>query len=285
MIYECPRCGYNSKVNTNFKKHLLSKTLCNPTKADITLDDIKNEFFNKKVNNQFECECCHKNYSTKETLRMHKKICKKNNDIDDEVTDISLNNDNTDNDVNQVVVSKNKNDSTKIVEYKKEIQRLKSEVLYYKTKPKTQQDQENDRLKQEIERQKLELIYYKTKRNETYYQKFLEKVLGAGHKRLKCGETDITTEKFHAEIKEFKHFKGAIGQLLCYNNDDPKEELRLYLFGSYKESKMTLALENCKSFNITIYHIVDNSNGTISIHNMDNNENSIYSISGELSVS
>lgn len=133
----------------------------------------------------------------------------------------------------------------------------------------------------EIQHLKLELMYYKTRRNETYYQKFLETVLNGKHKRLKCGETDITTDIFHAEIKEWKLYKSAIGQLICYNRHDPRPELRLYLFGNYSESKMKSAYEDCKSFDISIYNIVDNQDETISIYRMENNEIKNYRISGE----
>lgn len=40
----------------------------------------------------------------------------------------------------------------------------------------------------------------------------------------------------HAEIKEWKCWKEAVGQLTCYNAVDPKDCLQLYLFGKYKQS-------------------------------------------------
>ena len=52
------------------------------------------------------------------------------------------------------------------------------------------------------------------------------------HKHVRCGITDVSTEKIHAEIKTFECYKYAIGQLVCYNLVDPKETLQLYLFGS-----------------------------------------------------
>ena len=44
MIYKCPRCGYETCVNTNFKKHIINKIICNPTITDVSLEDIKNDF-------------------------------------------------------------------------------------------------------------------------------------------------------------------------------------------------------------------------------------------------
>ena len=116
--------------------------------------------------------------------------------------------------------------------------------------------------------------------NEDYYQKFLQTILYGFHKRLKCGITDITTNEYHAEIKNVDDWKQAIGQLICYNKDAPKKEMRLYLFGSCSEKKLDMIHEYCKSFNIVVYNIV-NKYETISICNMNTSEVNIYKPSGE----
>jgi DNA-directed RNA polymerase subunit RPC12/RpoP len=243
MIYKCPRCGFETGVNTNFKKHIINKIICNPIIADISLDDIKDEAFNKKINNIYDCKGCNKKYSSPKSLSNHMKICKnpqkiiKKNDINDDI-----------NDDNSVL---------KTLKTDKDI---------------------------EIERLKLELMYYKNKNNENYYQKFLETILGGCHRRLKCGITDITTDKFHAEIKNWKDWKEAIGQLICYNKHDKKSEMRLYLFGSCKDEKLKMIYEDCKSFDINVYNIVNNKNDTFSICNMNSSEVNIYKASGELII-
>jgi hypothetical protein len=58
--------------------------------------------------------------------------------------------------------------------------------------------------------------------------------------------------------------------------------MRLYLFGTYKDKSMNLAYEDCKSFGIIVYKIVNNEDNTISICNMDTSEVNIYKPSGEL---
>jgi transcription elongation factor Elf1 len=239
MIYKCPRCGYETNVNTNFKKHLTLKTIiCSPIIADVSLEDIKQEFFNKKINNKLECNWCKKKYSSVDTLRTHTKNCK--------------------------LLPK--------------IQKENHEINTISKPFKTEKDRKIDSLK-------LELLYYKNrnnKNNENYFQKFLETVLGGSHKRLECGITDITTDKFHAEIKNFPAWKEAIGQLICYNMHDPKKEMRLYLFGSHNDEKLNMVYEDCKSLNINVYNIVNNKDDTISICNIDTSEVNIYKASGEL---
>ena len=61
MIFKCPRCGYNTTIKANFKKHITNKILCNPSIADISLDDIRDEYFNKRNNYKHECDGCKKN--------------------------------------------------------------------------------------------------------------------------------------------------------------------------------------------------------------------------------
>ena len=234
MIYKCPRCGYETGVNTNFKKHIINKIICNPTITDVSLENIKNEFFNRKLNNQYECNGCNKKYSSLKSLSNHRKICKK-------------------------PTESRKDDTDNVV--------LKTF--------KTEKDLEIDRLK-------LELMYYKN--NENYYQKFLETLLCGSHKRLQCGITDITTHQYHAEIKQWASWKEAIGQLICYNKHDPKKEMRLYLFGTYNEKSMNLVYEDCKSFGIIVYKIVNNEDDTINICNMNTSEVNVYKPSGELLI-
>jgi hypothetical protein len=107
MLYECPRCGYTTTVNTNFKKHITNKIICNHIVADISLDDIIDETFNKKINNQYECDGCKKKYSSKKSLKNHQKICElcKDNTINTSITNNITNN----NIQNQVIININNN--------------------------------------------------------------------------------------------------------------------------------------------------------------------------------
>ena len=95
-----------------------------------------------------------------------------------------------------------------------------------------------------------------TKRNEHYYQKFLEKQLGGTHKRTQFGVTDISTDKFHIEIKHWKDYKTALGQLLSYNFQDNKKMIA-YFFGIIKEEQKEKIKKLYHSHNIEIYQFVD----------------------------
>lgn len=95
-----------------------------------------------------------------------------------------------------------------------------------------------------------------TKRNESFYQFLIEKYLDGTHYRLPSGTTDVTTNTIHAEIKNWDSWKNAIGQLICYNIDAPKETLHAYLFGKRPKSTDTIfnAFNVCK---IKPFYFVD----------------------------
>ena len=78
-------------------------------------------------------------------------------------------------------------------------------------------DEELNKIIQRQDDFELRLESLEAKRNEIYYQKFLEKRLGATHKRTIYGITDLSTKDEHVEIKQWRDYKTALGQLLSYN--------------------------------------------------------------------
>ena len=58
-IHSCPRCGYETKQSFDFKKHLERKKLCDPTIADISLDELKKKYLLLKET-LIDCPNCHK---------------------------------------------------------------------------------------------------------------------------------------------------------------------------------------------------------------------------------
>lgn len=94
------------------------------------------------------------------------------------------------------------------------------------------------------------------KKYERTYQKILEVHLGATHKRLLNGQyiTDITTDKLHAEIKNWNRWHSVIGQLHIYNKIDPRPQLHTYLFGD-QPTRTDLAISTLIDFNISPFDI------------------------------
>lgn len=87
---------------------------------------------------------------------------------------------------------------------------------------------------------------------EKYYQQILQKKYGYSHKHLPCGISDITTPNKHIEIKIWKSYKEALGQILSYNYCDQKDILEVHLFGEYPEHKKKIAKDIFKNYNINV---------------------------------
>ena len=109
---------------------------------------------------------------------------------------------------------------------------------------------------------------------EKFYQRIVEKHLGGTHKKLKGGVTDVTTETVHAEIKIWHRFKEALGQLIAYNIEDPKERLQVYLFGRTTEEMVEHITHVFSASNIECYTFTEKP-GIISIVNLSTHE-SVY---------
>jgi hypothetical protein len=85
MVYNCPRCEYNSEYITNFRKHINAKNICLPIKGDISLDSIRTELLVKKKDPQYTCTICEKKFASNRTLSTHNKNHHKQIDNDDRI--------------------------------------------------------------------------------------------------------------------------------------------------------------------------------------------------------
>lgn len=111
-------------------------------------------------------------------------------------------------------------------------------------------------------------------RNEQFYQKILEKQLNGKHMYLRTGITDITNDKFHAEIKCWSNWQDSLKQLLVYNFAERRNELRAYFFGEAKNGLKKLAFECLTNYNIEVYVIFDieNNDDKVDLHKMTEND-------------
>lgn len=93
--------------------------------------------------------------------------------------------------------------------------------------------------------------------NEDIYQHHLESLLHGRHVDYGFyGISDITTDKFHAEIKAWNSWKHVIGQLTSYNHASPRDELRAYMYGKLPSEQKVQSVKSLLSkFNISLFHI------------------------------
>lgn len=119
---------------------------------------------------------------------------------------------------------------------------------------------ELEAVKQCITELKHERDEVRADKKEVYYQRFLEKHLGATHKVVKHGITDITTAQYHIEIKRWNNYKHSIGQLLAYNLGDNKHLIAAF-FGVNKGGEKEKALEYAHSRGIEVWELLDTPYG------------------------
>lgn len=86
------------------------------------------------------------------------------------------------------------------------------------------------------------------------YQEFLSKqgIEFRTEVETECGYADIVTDNCVIEVKEYKSWKHAIGQVLVYSYLLNKEEKEIYLFGNIDYGKIHLIQSICNKFNVTI---------------------------------
>lgn len=73
--HNCPRCGYETDLFADFRKHLERKTLCKAKIADVSLDDLRQKYIKVKIVTHI-CENCDKSFFSKTRYYAHKKECK-----------------------------------------------------------------------------------------------------------------------------------------------------------------------------------------------------------------
>lgn len=234
--YECQRCGYKCQFKSHIVKHLSRKFPCHPLLNDIPVMDLL-ALLPPDPEPKYFCGKCKKGFINRQSKYVHQKSCKKHPPPPPP-------------DPIQI----------KLDELQSKFNELETK-LTGKDPKDTNTLTATDRKDTSPDFQKvlLELQYYKNRKNERFYQLMLEQFLCGTHKTLSCGITDVTTDTCHAEIKEWKNWKEAVGQLTCYNAVDPKPELCVYLFGKYTSTCKEQAVSVCKTCGIRPYEFVESA--------------------------
>jgi len=68
----------------------------------------------------------------------------------------------------------------------------------------------------------------------------------------KAESIDLLTANEIIEIKNVRHWKGAIGQVFVYGNYYPKHKKRIHLFGKCDLETLEMIKSHCEMINITV---------------------------------
>jgi hypothetical protein len=225
ISYTCKRCGYDTKQKCHLVRHLKTKKICQPTLEDIERGELLKELEKKYNEITYDCEFCKKRFNSASNRSKHKQTCKKRYNI-----------------VPAQMSSPHQTQTYTVLVQQNDVYELKLHISNLQT--------------QILNIQKnlcLELQFYKNRKHEKFYQKLVEHCLCGTHKKLSCGETDITTDDCHVEIKHWPQWKESVGQLTCYNKVDPKPRLAIYMFGKYKDTCKNQAATIIKSCGFELY--------------------------------
>ena len=83
MSIICDRCGRDFKKMDNLRRHLNRVYICQPTKADISIEILRSKYACKK--GVYACENCGKVYKTSSGKCKHKKTCLKQDKEKDKI--------------------------------------------------------------------------------------------------------------------------------------------------------------------------------------------------------
>lgn len=76
VVYECPRCHYETTLIPNFRKHLTRKNTCRALFENVPIETIREKYkFNEEKVPNFTCELCDKCYSSRSGFNYHKATC------------------------------------------------------------------------------------------------------------------------------------------------------------------------------------------------------------------
>lgn len=80
-IYNCKRCGYNTKYKQTLQNHLIKKNECCISLKNITREKLLEELDNKEIKKHV-CNKCNKELGTRQSKYRHQINCTKNDDKD-----------------------------------------------------------------------------------------------------------------------------------------------------------------------------------------------------------
>jgi hypothetical protein len=246
--YKCKRCCFESNFKHVLHSHLLRKTQCTVLLAnggqDIPATDLLLEITTKKeIERKYKCEWCDKSYTQCSNRNRHKATCLKK-----PLVNASSPNQNS---LKQIFCSGCK---------------IRSKDVTFLQTPHSKEYLE---LRQENQRLRNELIKYKKHRTEEFYQVIVENWLGGTHSTNEAGVTDVTNGTTHAEIKGWKEWKYAMGQLLAYQAEDAKEHLYACMFGNYDNEYKKKAIKVLNERGISCYEFAERD-GVVSVMDASN---------------
>lgn len=65
----------------------------------------------------------------------------------------------------------------------------------------------------------------------------------------------MTTDTAHIEVKRWENWKDALGQLIVYGDEMPREELIVYFYGDFPVNSKETAVKHLQFHQIAVYDL------------------------------
>ena len=246
----CKRCQHTTKTKGNLLVHLNKKQPCAVTKKNVSIAYCIEELTKKAFEGKYHiCEECEARFTTRQAKSKHKNTsCKGKSTIQDADSITAVVNKD---DVIETLQQQNQMLLQRIeqIEERIGISRSYVEASYdsiIKAPCDTHDEYISDGFQPPVENNN-------DFTQEKFFQKVLEKIYGGSHMKFDGGESDITTDDSHVEIKRWTCWKEIEGQLSAYNYFSKREKLIACCFGSYQDFNKNIAYQVLTSKGIEVF--------------------------------
>ena len=245
----CKRCGYSTDRKSNLKNHLNKTQTCKARLQDISVQELLKQL-DTKTQGKLEtttCEFCNARV-TKANYSRHKLSCKDKPE-EQPVLDITT----LKQQLLEEITKKTKD------EFNLQLQQYLQNNVDSSSKSITTQSETLDEIMSDssestssgTEPSVIENNFNFTQ--EKFFQKVLESIYGGSHMKFDGGESDITTNEAHVEIKRWTCWKEIEGQLSAYNYFSNRDKLIACCFGPYQDYHKNIAYQVLTSKGIAVF--------------------------------
>lgn len=233
----CARCHITCATKSSLIRHLRAKTLCPPTFSNLSAEELIYSL-HVHYSRSYTCGECGCGFTSVFAMKRHHSTAHPTPPQAPQQTAQAPRCESTQASPSPLV--------EKTMRLEKEFHQLQSS---YKQMARV------------LERQEMQLMHLKSRKKEVFFQKVLEQYLGGTHFVFGNGVSDITTDKIHAEIKNWDCWKEVIGQLLYYKDCEPKDELHAYFFGQCTDEKKQKVVSVLVKQGIKVFECVPTETG------------------------
>jgi hypothetical protein len=236
----CKRCEHTTKTKGNLLVHLNKKQPCAVTKENVSIAYCIEELTKKAFEGKYHiCEECEAQFTTRQAKSKHKKTsCKGKSTIQD---------------ADSITAVVNKDDVIETLQQQNQMLLQRIELIEERIGISNSYVEAPFDTHDELISDGFQPTDNYDFTQEKFFQKVLESIYGGSHMKFDGGESDITTNEAHVEIKRWTCWKEIEGQLSAYNYFSKRDKLIACCFGPYQDYSKNIAYQVLTSKGIEVF--------------------------------